>query len=105
MRPPQRQEAVLELLPDGLDLVEDPGPVVLTVVGRGPMTVLGEVGEEQISQKRADIEAHGPIEGEFRVDRPRVRFRRSEEQTSELQSLMRISYAVLCLKNKNKIIT
>src|SRR3546814_1537947 len=25
---------------------------------------------------------------------------RSEEQTSELQSLMRISYAVLCLKNK-----
>src|SRR3546814_9050510 len=27
---------------------------------------------------------------------------RSEEQTSELQSLMRISYAVFCLKNKNK---
>src|SRR3546814_4305917 len=26
---------------------------------------------------------------------------RSEEHTSELQSLMRISYAVLCLKNKN----
>src|SRR3546814_3125220 len=26
---------------------------------------------------------------------------RSEEQTSELQSLMRISYAVFCLKNKN----
>src|SRR3546814_6248529 len=27
---------------------------------------------------------------------------RSEEHTSELQSLMRISYAVLCLKTKNK---
>src|SRR3546814_5424976 len=27
--------------------------------------------------------------------------RRSEEHTSELQSLMRISYAVFCLKNKN----
>src|SRR3546814_8759072 len=26
---------------------------------------------------------------------------RSEEHTSELQSLMRISYAVLCLKKKN----
>src|SRR3546814_678019 len=26
---------------------------------------------------------------------------RSEEHTSELQSLMRISYAVFCLKNKN----
>src|SRR3546814_5133923 len=30
---------------------------------------------------------------------------RSEEHTSELQSLMRISYAVFCLKKKNKTIT
>src|SRR3546814_8782488 len=30
-------------------------------------------------------------------------FIRSEEHTSELQSLMRISYAVFCLKQKNKI--
>src|SRR3546814_6103589 len=29
------------------------------------------------------------------------RFPRSEEHTSELQSLMRISYAVFCLKKKN----
>src|SRR3546814_967929 len=29
-------------------------------------------------------------------------FWRSEEHTSELQSLMRISYAVFCLKKKNK---
>src|SRR3546814_5957670 len=28
-------------------------------------------------------------------------FRRSEEHTSELQSLMRTSYAVFCLKKKN----
>src|SRR3546814_2148893 len=28
---------------------------------------------------------------------------RSEEHTSELQSLMRISYAVFCLKKKNKM--
>src|SRR3546814_9593508 len=28
---------------------------------------------------------------------------RSEEHTSELQSLMRISYAVFCLKQKNSI--
>src|SRR3546814_1997687 len=36
---------------------------------------------------------------------PRFRpnaWRRSEEHTSELQSLMRISYAVFCLKKKNK---
>src|SRR3546814_2074501 len=34
----------------------------------------------------------------FRPGRPR----RSEEHTSELQSLMRISYAVFCLKKKKK---
>src|SRR3546814_1418864 len=32
-------------------------------------------------------------------------FKRSEEHTSELQSLMRISYAVFCLKKKKKNIT
>src|SRR3546814_5129212 len=30
-----------------------------------------------------------------------VRLKRSEEHTSELQSLMRISYAVFCFKKKN----
>src|SRR3546814_7329555 len=34
-----------------------------------------------------------------------ARQRRSEEHTSELQSLMRISYAVFCLKKKNAPIT
>src|SRR3546814_4196697 len=32
---------------------------------------------------------------------PRRASHRSEEHTSELQSLMRISYAVFCLKKKN----
>src|SRR3546814_7808376 len=35
----------------------------------------------------------------FRIDE--AHFLRSEEHTSELQSLMRISYAVFCLKKKN----
>src|SRR3546814_2136710 len=33
---------------------------------------------------------------------PVVQCKRSEEHTSELQSLMRISYAVFCLKKTNK---
>src|SRR3546814_2156675 len=33
----------------------------------------------------------------------RAHARRSEEHTSELQSLMRISYAVFCLKKKNPV--
>src|SRR3546814_1044146 len=35
-----------------------------------------------------------------RLSRPSVGKARSEEHTSELQSLMRISYAVFCLKKK-----
>src|SRR3546814_1902487 len=35
-------------------------------------------------------------------DKDRIGAYRSEEHTSELQSLMRISYAVFCLKKKNK---
>src|SRR3546814_3280849 len=38
-----------------------------------------------------------PVKGR-RVDRAEIE--RSEEHTSELQSLMRISYAVFCLKKK-----
>src|SRR3546814_10074179 len=34
--------------------------------------------------------------------RPRSAWQRSEEHTSELQSLMRISYAVFCLKKKKE---
>src|SRR3546814_9115459 len=36
-------------------------------------------------------------------DVPQVELDRSEEHTSELQSLMRTSYAVFCLKKKTKI--
>src|SRR3546814_4252650 len=39
---------------------------------------------------------------EVRPDRER-RAPRSEEHTSELQSLMRISYAVFCLKKKKQV--
>src|SRR3546814_8730509 len=44
--------------------------------------------------------------GQLRISRakPRKLAIRSEEHTSELQSLMRISYAVFCLKKKNKSI-
>src|SRR3546814_5791638 len=50
---------------------------------------------------------HGASGGRWshRPTRPGVpcaRPPRSEEHTSELQSLMRISYAVFCLKKKNK---
>src|SRR3546814_5604206 len=39
------------------------------------------------------------------LGQPGADFTRSEEHTSELQSLMRISYAVFCLKKKNRLDT
>src|SRR3546814_1607564 len=44
---------------------------------------------------------HNPIDSLFGILQPK---KRSEEHTSELQSLMRISYAVFCLKKKNNTI-
>src|SRR3546814_4374819 len=46
------------------------------------------------------VAAAGPT-GELRVG-PAAATTRSEEHTSELQSLMRISYAVFCLKKKTQ---
>src|SRR3546814_8576853 len=41
-------------------------------------------------------------EAEARLAAVQANCRRSEEHTSELQSLMRISYAVFCLKKNNQ---
>src|SRR3546814_7405012 len=48
-------------------------------------------------EDRPAILQHGPAIGHGVGEE-----QRSEEHTSELQSLMRISYAVFCLKKKNK---
>src|SRR3546814_1497890 len=44
----------------------------------------------------------GRFEPDGTEDQEATESTRSEEHTSELQSLMRISYAVFCLKKKNK---
>src|SRR3546814_8583202 len=53
-----------------------------------------------LQEALASIAERGPFV--FLHDRGPHHARRSEEHTSELQSLMRISYAVFCLKKKNK---
>src|SRR3546814_4008144 len=63
-----------------------------------------EFAEQRLAAQRVE---HGP--GIVLDDWQRAqgdvahRLDRSEEHTSELQSLMRISYAVFCLKKKNQI--
>src|SRR3546814_6489129 len=55
----------------------------------------GTVEEAATRKDFADLTPLYPTE--------RLRLERSEEHTSELQSLMRISYAVFCLKKKTKL--
>src|SRR3546814_2685307 len=72
-----------------VDLVERPGR------GRHRQRARHALRQPVVIMNRAErlgaIRFGGIIAGE-----------RSEEHTSELQSLMRISYAVFCLKQKNK---
>src|SRR3546814_10562754 len=56
--------------------------------------------ELELIEPGADPDAN--LDDLLRFDAERLRHLRSEEHTSELQSLMRISYAVFCLKKKNK---
>src|SRR3546814_2684615 len=53
-------------------------------------------------RRRAAVESQAVQPGSVQHPADRSAEGRSEEHTSELQSLMRISYAVFCLKKKNK---
>src|SRR3546814_7534773 len=57
-----------------------------------------QVGQGGGTRRRVHVAVMGAA---ARAPKP-LRQRRSEEHTSELQSLMRISYAVFCLKKKTK---
>src|SRR3546814_7870044 len=70
----------------------------------GLLSTLGAVFITQLfnakeSTRRAQIAERQEREGWLR---DKANDQRSEEHTSELQSLMRISYAVFCLKTKKK---
>src|SRR3546814_2910793 len=73
-----------------------------------PAALLLELDDEDLApisrQRVLDIERESPLSMEtLRLNRhvPLDRQYRSEEHTSELQSLLRISYAVFCLKKKH----
>src|SRR3546814_9480236 len=75
---------------------------------RRPGEVGDQLDEEEQQRKAAPfraarVEDHREREAEADIeDRPHGGEDRSEEHTSELQSLMRNSYAVICLKKTNK---
>src|SRR3546814_4663313 len=57
-----------------------------------------------VVEQPADREDLPVLCGQRRLELALVEDERSEEHTSELQSLMRISYAVFCLKKKKETI-
>src|SRR3546814_3173113 len=70
--------------------------------GRGPLTPRHDEAAPLATEARgAEVCAGWCYREQLRHGRRGVHLR-SEEHTSELQSLMRISYAVFCLKKKKK---
>src|SRR3546814_8605510 len=78
-----------------------PGPVPCQQVGNHRLV---ERPEGQLAAARADgrQQAARRVAHQQQDALRRRLLERSEEHTSELQSLMRISYAVFCLKKKNR---
>src|SRR3546814_2372885 len=78
-------------------LIGEPGVGKTAVVeGLAQAIVRGDVPETLKDKQLYTLDLGSLIAGS------RYRGDRSEEHTSELQSLMRISYAVFCLKKKKK---
>src|SRR3546814_3015484 len=98
---------------DGLDDVVVDLVALLRVEGAPPYREVVQLAPVVEMLGLLQLEAPGIVGGKNLPRRPgddvvrpisqqRLPHRRSEEHTSELQSLMRISYAVFCLKKKKK---
>src|SRR3546814_7125883 len=87
-----------------LEQIARPGCAAGSQLRRRRHTVCKLQGLDWLPRRDSGVTAFG--RGNSRRERPASgRWRtgcRSEEHTSELQSLMRISYAVFCLKKKTK---
>src|SRR3546814_9570778 len=100
--PPDRADmhiAVLKELAEGETRVAATPETVKKFIGLGAELAIESGAGEQASIADADYSAAGASVGS-RADALKGANIRSEEHTSELQSLMRISYAVFCLKKK-----
>src|SRR3546814_6006866 len=74
-----------------------------SVVMQGPVGLAKRVGRDQLGQGRvpaAFVEMRRERPAHITKHQGKSDLSRSEEHTSELKSLMRISYAVFCLKKK-----
>src|SRR3546814_3900426 len=77
-------------------------PRAVAIHGRHQQFARPQSGQPRRMRQRIDSGCAPTAMGK---DFPMTSTNRSEEHTSELQSLMRISYAVFCLKKKTTTIT
>src|SRR3546814_4564940 len=100
---PRKREGLVEpLSPDPARLVADADPQQRGASGinRAPGPDRPETAAEIRQPPGRDQRVLAAVRNPRHRAMPRVRNARSEEHTSELQSLMRHSYAVICLKKK-----
>src|SRR3546814_2531881 len=83
----------------GVDILADAVKVTLGPKGRN-VVLDKSFGAPRITKDGVTVAKEIELKDKF--ENMGAQMVRSEEHTSELQSLMRISYAVFCLKNKNK---
>src|SRR3546814_1182080 len=85
-------------------VAEAAGDLVVAVEARHHQQLLEQLRRLRQRKELAGMRArrHQIVARAFRRRLGQDRRLRSEEHTSELQSLMRISYAVFCLKNKRQ---
>src|SRR3546814_3748738 len=109
--PPGVRDAVLARVP-GMKIAEAErkerdGKIFFDVEGTRPagspveLDLIEETGQYRVVEMQRDIAwADAPAPVRAAAGAAGDAFTRSEEHTSELQSLLRISYAVFCLKKK-----
>src|SRR3546814_8569193 len=89
IRPPPRSTRTDTLFPDTTLFRSDPQHVAIVADGRDPRHYAAGPVPLHTGRRRANTRRFSASN-------------RSEEHTSELQSLMRISYAVFCLKKTRR---
>src|SRR3546814_9192957 len=85
--------------------------VLVNILGKPPKTLFdefeGKFEHPDDPAHSGDVKYHMGFSADVKTPKGgvHVALARSEEHTSELQSLMRISYAVFCLKKKTQVYT
>src|SRR5258708_22906096 len=89
---PQREEASAERLPEDLRLLENPFPIGDEIVVCSGVPGLGVPIQQEIAEKRAQVESDWAVEGKFRIDDATVIFRNHHRAGMEITVNERLGF-------------